>query len=306
MRVADLRGKVVLVDFWTYTCVNCLRTLPYLKDWHTKYASRGLVLLGVHSPEFEFEKDLDNVKEAVQRLGVIWPVALDNDMATWRAYANRYWPHKYLADAQGKLRYDHIGEGGYRETEEWIRKLLTEAGHNVSDIPLGKEEPPSGFRGPLTREIYAGAFRAFGDYLGNPAPGLLLGPVEFADPGQRRDGQFYLHGRWQGSQESVRLAESPTEYKPYVAIRYQARSVNAVVQPRNRTAMRVRVTLDEAPVPRALAGDDIRYEADGQSYLDIREPRMYSVIRGPEVETRELRLLPTSEDFQLFAYTFGA
>jgi thiol-disulfide isomerase/thioredoxin len=113
LTLEELKGKVVLIDFWTYTCINCLRTLPYLRDWNEKYASRGLVIVGVHSPEFQFEHDVDNVREAMIREQVTWPVAMDNDFATWRAYSNRYWPHKFLIDKDGKVRYHHIGEGAY-------------------------------------------------------------------------------------------------------------------------------------------------------------------------------------------------
>lgn len=116
LTLEELKGKVVLVDFWTYTCINCLRTLPYLRDWNAKYASRGLVIVGVHSPEFQFEHDEDNVREAMIREQVTWPVAMDNDFATWRAYSNRYWPHKFLIDKDGEVRYHHIGEGAYTET----------------------------------------------------------------------------------------------------------------------------------------------------------------------------------------------
>ena len=136
LSMEELRGKVVLIDFWTYSCINCERTLPYVRNWHEKYSDRGLVVVGVHSPEFEFEKDLDNVKEAIVRLGVSWPVATDNQFRTWRSYENRWWPHKFLIDQDGQIRYHHIGEGAYEETELHIRNLLEEANSDVSDIPL--------------------------------------------------------------------------------------------------------------------------------------------------------------------------
>ena len=136
LSLEELRGKVVLIDFWTYSCINCERTLPYVRNWHEKYSDRGLVVVGVHSPEFEFEKDLDNVKEAIVRLGVSWPVATDNQFRTWRSYENRWWPHKFLIDQDGQIRYHHIGEGAYEETELHIRNLLEEANSDVSDIPL--------------------------------------------------------------------------------------------------------------------------------------------------------------------------
>jgi len=132
LTLADLRGKVVLVDFWTYSCINCLRTLPYLRDWHEKYAGKGLVIVGVHSSEFDFEKSEDNVRQAVARERVTWPVAMDNNFETWRAYRNRFWPHKFLLDKSGVVRYDHIGEGAYLETESKIRELLAETSADVS------------------------------------------------------------------------------------------------------------------------------------------------------------------------------
>src|ERR687898_10073 len=126
INLKDLKGKVVLVDFWTYSCINCIRTLPYLVDWNEKYADKGLVIVGVHSPEFEFEKNIDNVKAAVQKFGIKYPVIQDNDKGTWNAYENKYWPQKYIVDHEGYIRYDHIGEGGYYETEKVIQALLQE------------------------------------------------------------------------------------------------------------------------------------------------------------------------------------
>ena len=137
LSLAELQGKVVLIDFWTYSCINCQRTLPYVRDWHDKYSGLGLVVVGVHSPEFGFEKDEDNVREAVAEQQVTWPVAMDNDFRTWRAYENRWWPHKFLIDRDGAIRYHHIGEGAYLETELHIRNLLVEAGQAVSGIRAG-------------------------------------------------------------------------------------------------------------------------------------------------------------------------
>ena len=136
LTIEELQGKVVLVDFWTYTCINCIRTFPYLKLWHSRYADDGLVILGLHTPEFEFEKDYDNVVQATRDNGIIWPVAQDNDYFTWQNYRNRYWPAKYLIDQDGVVRYTHFGEGGYGETEKQIRLLLAEVGADLSDDKL--------------------------------------------------------------------------------------------------------------------------------------------------------------------------
>ncbi len=155
LKLSELRGKVVLIDFWTYTCINCIRTLPYLKSWYEKYQDDGLVLIGVHSPEFEFEKDHTNVKKAVADFGILYPVMQDNDFATWRAYSNRYWPAKYLIDHEGRVRYTHFGEGDYDETEKMIQKLLEEVGAKPeSDINNQDYEIYS-----RTPELYLGASR---------------------------------------------------------------------------------------------------------------------------------------------------
>jgi cytochrome c biogenesis protein CcdA/thiol-disulfide isomerase/thioredoxin len=156
LTLSQLKGKVVLVDFWTYTCINCIRTLPYLKAWHEKYHDKGLVIIGVHAPEFEFEKDADNVKKAIEDFDLKYPVMQDNDFATWRAYKNNYWPAKYLIDKDGNIRYTHFGEGEYDETEFAIQELLTEAGTEISETPNNQVIPTYG----RTRETYLGSERS--------------------------------------------------------------------------------------------------------------------------------------------------
>ena len=156
-----LRGNVVLIDFWTYTCVNCIRTLPFLREWHDRYSDEGLVIVGVHTPEFEFEKIYQNVVDATVEEGVAWPVVQDNDFRVWRSYSNRYWPAKYLIDQTGVIRYTHFGEGKYGETEEMIRKLLTEAGMAAAqELPLpedqGRDETFMQRGTDVTRELFAG------------------------------------------------------------------------------------------------------------------------------------------------------
>ena len=162
LTMEELRGQVVLIDFWTYTCVNCIRTLPYLKEWHAKYADKGLTIVGVHTPEFEFEKVTDNVVSSAEEYGLGWAIPQDNDFRTWRAYSNRYWPAKYLIDQHGTVRYRHFGEGRYLVTEEWIRDLLEEAGSDLTDVEIGANERPAKHPRPAdpaaqqTREIYGG------------------------------------------------------------------------------------------------------------------------------------------------------
>lgn len=308
--LAGLRGKVVLVDFWAFSCINCIRTVPYLRDWHAKYSPRGLVVLGLHAPEFDFERPEANVREAVVRQGITWPVGLDNDFATWNAYANRYWPRKYLIDRDGRIRYDRIGEGGYSDTEQWIRKLLAEAGARVDDIPIGMAEDgavsPS-VASSVTRELYAGSAWSGGSYLGNQ-PASNAGNVgTFEDAGARSDGKIYLYGDWEVRRESVRHVDASVESDAYVAIRYTAATVNAVAQADAVDApARVIVTLAGKPLPDAMHGDDVRVDAGGATYLDVGEARLYNIVRGESVVTRDLELRVRSEGFSLYTFTFGA
>ncbi|MBI3956133.1 cytochrome c biogenesis protein DipZ [Candidatus Gottesmanbacteria bacterium] len=177
LSIKSLRGQVVLIDFWTYTCINCIRTLPYLKSWHAKYKDKGLVIIGVHTPEFEFEKNPDNVARAIADFGITYPVMQDNDYATWNAYANRYWPAKYLVDKNGKIRYTHFGEGEYDETEMKIQELLKEAGSLTDATPV---DNPSYRVQARTPETYLGSLR--GDYSRITTTGTWTVGEEYAMP----------------------------------------------------------------------------------------------------------------------------
>ena len=312
LTMAELRGKVVLVDFWTYSCINCIRTLPYLRDWHEKYSRHGLVMVGVHAPEFDFEKDEQNVRDAMARQRVAWPVAMDNRHVTWDAYRNRYWPRKYLMDQNGVQRYDVIGEGRYQQTELKIRELLEEIGADVSAVPVGGvDAEQSGPRSTITRELYAGLKWAPGGYLGNfdtlADMRLREGEtVPFTDPGLHETGRLYLQGRWELGAERVRHAETSTDFEDYVAILYVAASVNAVIRPdETAEAFPVVVTHNGAPIPEALRGDDIQADDAGRTFFLVDEPRLYKVIRGGNVHTGELKLRVNSDEFLFYTFTFG-
>ncbi|MDP6455427.1 MAG: redoxin domain-containing protein, partial [SAR202 cluster bacterium] len=204
-------GKVVLIDFWTYTCINCIRTLPFIKEWHEKYADSGLVILGVHTPEFAFEHEYDNVVEAVADFGLEYPIVQDNDFGTWRAFSNRYWPAKYLVDENGFIRYSHFGEGAYEETEMQIRDLLTEAGYDLEGISANSQPEPQVDPDSIdtdeetarTRELYAGYDRNYGalrSIYGTPYVRhveyfeVTDEVVEYTDPGEHENHFLYLHG----------------------------------------------------------------------------------------------------------------
>ncbi len=317
LTLEELRGKVVLVDFWTYTCVNCIRTMPFLKDWHARYADQGLVIVGVHSPEFEFEKATQNVVDAAEGFGLEYPIAQDNDFATWGAYRNRFWPAKYLLDQEGVIRYKHFGEGAYTETEQRIRDLLTVGGADLTSVKAGASPAPSydprassrSSSGGITREIYGGFER-------NRAPGgkyvaqqeYYNGKeriVVYDDPGKHENHSIYLQGSWFSGIESLRHARTTEAYEDYIALKFFATSVNAVIDPQGIEPFDVQVTMDGRAVRGGEAGADLEIR-DGRSFFTVDEGRMYQVVALPEFGGHELRLSSNSDGFGLFAFTFGA
>ena len=327
LTLEGLRGNVVLIDFWTYTCINCIRTLPYLKDWHDKYADLGLTIIGVHTPEFDFEKKRENVIDAVAEYGLEYPIVQDNDFGTWRAYSNRYWPAKYLVDKDGYVRYTHFGEGAYQETEEKIRELLMETAQGVEEISLDVRPSPevdpavyaaSGAATSLTRELYAGYERNYGSLQFGPAPPYVLPDVhpeyytqpdavsEYMDPGEYHNHFLYLQGMWRNGKESLRHARETTNFEDYMALRFYGNSANVVVSPEGDEPYDIRITLDDMPVAEEYKGADIMYDDEGNSYVRVDEPRMYRLVSSSKYEGHELRLSSNSDAFSVFAFTFGA
>jgi len=318
----SLRGQVVLVDFWTYTCINCIRTLPYLKDWHDKYADQGLAIVGVHTPEFDFEKDHENVKTAVKEYGLTYRIAQDNDYGTWNAFKNRYWPAKYLVDKDGYIRYTHFGEGAYEETEQKIRELLAETGTSFSAEfePLAAREYDPGVytddpATSLTRELYAGYERNYGALQFRAAPPYIRneeyysGPdreLQYKDPGAHENHFIYLQGLWRNNPESIVHARATQAYEDYIALKFYATSANAVMSQPAEGPATVRVTLDGMPLTESQAGQDIRWDEAGNSYIVVDTSRMYYVVDIPEFGGHELTLSSNEEGFELFAFTFGA
>jgi thiol-disulfide isomerase/thioredoxin len=325
LTIAGLKGKVVLVDFWTYTCINCIRTFPYLADWNSRYAEDGLVTVGMHSPEFEFEKITANVAASARSAGLVYPIAQDNSFATWNAYGNRFWPAKYLVDKDGVIRYTHFGEGSYRATEEKIRYLLEEAGADLSGKPLGAplvaaagaSQARRGSPRGMTPELYGGYDRnglRSGGYIAHPQ--YYDGPertLDYNDPGKHENDKIYLQGRWFNGLESLLHAgESAKPPIPclqdpgpqdHLAIRFSAASVSAVVNPTVNEPFRVGVKLDGRPLTRQEAGRDIMIEG-GQSFFTVDEGRLYNLVSLPRYSDHEFQLTPMSADFALFAFTF--
>ncbi len=302
LTMQSLRGKVVLVDFWTYSCINCIRTLPYLIAWNEKYSRHGLVIVGMHSPEFTFEKDFDNVRTAVQKFGIKYPIALDNDHKTFSAFGNRFWPHKYLFDVRGNLRYDHIGEGGYEETEMQIQKLLVENGADVSAIPIESENkyvnPALGVvaRG-ITRELYA--IRDTVNVDGFNAEGRK---AVYKDDNRHDLEGIYLQGEWlTGNDHMLHIGKSGS-----FLIVYSGRTASPVIGSLAGRNIVATVFLDGKSVPKELAGSDLKIDANGKSYIDISgAPRLYSLVNAKVSFEKHELMVETDTDIAIWSVTFG-
>ncbi|MFT3728994.1 MAG: cytochrome c biogenesis protein DipZ [Terricaulis sp.] len=297
----QLRGKVVLVDFWTYSCINCLRSLPYVRAWAEKYRDQGLVVIGVHAPEFAFERDLNNVRNAVRDLNVAYPVAIDNDRAIWRAFDNHYWPAHYFIDAQGRVRYTHFGEGEYPYSERVIQALLKEAGaaHAPTDIVnpnASGEQAAAAMDTVLSPETYLGYDKA--KNFASPQT-THDSAAAFTIPAMMLDrNQWGLTGAWtRGAQQATLNNAGGT-----IRFRFHARDLHLVLGPAaNGRPVRYRVTIDGA-----APGDAHGSDADANGVGVVRENRLYQLIRqsGPVVDhTFEIQFLDPG--VQAYSFTFG-
>jgi len=309
LTMEKLRGKVVLVDFWEYTCVNCIRTFPYLKEWHKKYADQGLVILGVHTPEFKFAREEENVRRAAKEFGLAYPLIVDSDRAVWNAWGNQFWPAKYLVDAEGNVRYYHFGEGAYEATEARIQALLKEANPGVK-LPaitpaMRGTDKPGAVCYPVTPELYAGFERGgHENTLGN-AEGYRPGQViTYRDPGKWEDGMIYLQGQWKNTPEALVTVRSSPSPRDHLALKYHALEVNSVIKPELGKPIKVWVYHDGKPVAKADKGDDIRYDSMGRSYLLVDTPRMYQIIKNAKFGQRTLRLATADPGMGVYSFTF--
>ncbi len=296
----SLRGKVVLVNFWTYSCINSLRELPYMKAWAEKYKDAGLVVIGVHAPEFGFEKDPANVKKAVFDLKVAYPIPIDSNHSIWRAFRNEYWPADYIVDAKGRIRYHHFGEGEYVTSERMIQALLKENGATGLDDGAvritadGAEAPPGeDVRSP---ETYAGYART--ENFASPERMAPESPKTYSAPTRLALNQWGLGGSWNAGGERSALQAAPGK----VVFRFHSRDLHMVLGPAKKgTPVRFKVTLNGAAPGRDHGSDS---GADGAG--EIREPRMYQLVRqkGPIKDvTFEIEFLDPG--VEVFSFTFG-
>lgn len=302
----------MLIDFWTYTCVNCVRTLPYLRAWHERYGDLGLTIIGVHTPEFEFEEQRANVVAAVERFGLEYPVAQDNEYETWDAFDNRFWPAKYLLVPGRGLVYSHFGEGEYEETELAIRAQLEQLGYALEAVPFVEVDAPRldlDRASMQTAELYGGYRRNYasrGGYAGQQE--YYLGPDEsrtYVDSGERAPNKWYLQGEWFNDPEAIVHNRTTANLEDYIALRFRAMSANVVLRPEGKQPFEVVVELDGRPLQRTEAGADVTFRGDGRSVLVVNEARLYEVVSLPDFAEHELTLRSNSRDFAVFAFTFG-
>ncbi len=272
LRMVDLRGKaVVLIDFWTYSCVNCIRSMPYLKEWHERYKDKGLVIIGVHTPEFAFEKEKENVLKAVKDFGITYPVVIDNDYQIWQLYANRFWPRKYLVNKESKIVYDHAGEGGYAETENEIQKALLELDPKLSFTKPTSDEgsgssaslTASGVCYPITPETYLGSLRG--------------------RPGQ----VWYTEGEWTIHPEYIEHTGNSEDFEDFIFLKFEATEVNLVASSTETTSLKIKL--------------------NGRSVNEIKvdEPKMYNLFKSEELTQGELKVFIKGKGFKAYAFTFG-
>jgi thiol-disulfide isomerase/thioredoxin len=295
----QLRGRVVLVDFWTYTCVNWLRTLPYVRAWDAKYGEAGLTIVGVHTPEFQFEHDIDNVRWSTTEFGVRYPVAQDNDYGVWRAFSNHFWPALYLADTEGRIRFQHFGEGEYAMTEMAIQQLLMDAGADV-DQELVTVEPrglevSADWRVVQSPESYVGYGQSNG-FAGAQRDAFDT-PFTYTMP-QLRLNEWGLSGNWTVSRPAAGLNEAGGR----IGFRFHARDVNLVMGPQaSGSAIRFRVYLDGEPA-REAPGSDLTADATGT----VREQRTYQLVRqATEITDRVCEIEFLDSGVEAYCFTFG-
>lgn len=298
---SGLRGKVVLIDFWTYTCVNWRRTLPYVRAWTEKYKARGLVVIGVHTPEFSFEHNVDNVRWAIKDMNIDYPVAIDSDYAIWRAFNNEYWPASYFIDTKGKIRHHQFGEGDYEQSEKVIQQLLSEAGSSAIAAELVSVDPRAAevaadWATLKSPETYVGHDQT--QNFTSPGGAYLNKPHVYAIPDRLNLNHWALSGDWTVGKEAATLNQPAGR----IAYSFHARDLNLVMGPASHgTSVKFRVLIDGQP-PGAAHGADTDSQGNGM----IVEQRLYQLIRQPmPISDRKFEIELLSSGAQAFDFTFG-
>ena len=304
---ADLKGKVVLVDVWEYTCINCLRTLPYLKAWYDRYHADGFEIIGVHTPEFDFSGDTKNVTDATKRLGVTWPVALDDNGAIFKRYDAGGWPAEFLYDQNGDLVETQHGEGNYPQTETKIQSLLKAKDKTLklpavmALLPQDSYDKPGAVCYPQTPEMFVGTWRGV-NIANQPSGRDPSGALQFSDPGNHGDNSIYLQGYWSESQGHQGMdSAGPGDY---LALDYEAIQVVGVIKPESGGSQRVDVTQDGKPISHDDAGKDLQFDANGNTYITVDAPRAYDIVMNKHYGKHELKLSPQRYGVGFFSFDF--
>jgi thiol-disulfide isomerase/thioredoxin len=300
----QLRGRVVLVDFWDYTCVNCIRTLAYVQAWHERYGGKGLTVIGVHTPEFTFAQYESNVERGIREFGLTYPVVVDSDREIWKAFANRYWPTKYLLDKEGYLRYAHFGEGAYRETEEAIRELLREVNPILAFPPLmdpvRAEDQPGAICYQPSAELYLGHVRG---RIGNEGGFKADSIADYSLPEELHENSFYAKGRWASTAEYM---ESAGEDEHILVLKYEGAGVNLVMAAPRGGSCDVVIRQDSKPLSRSQKTVDTRFRTvDGneESCVTVQQARMYFLVDNHDFGSHVLQLRCPA-GLAAFAFTF--
>jgi thiol-disulfide isomerase/thioredoxin len=301
LTVDELRGKVVLTNFCTYTCINWLRQLPYVRAWAEKYQDQGLVVIGVHTPEFEFEKNLDNVRRALTDMSIDYPIAVDNDYAVWRAFGNRYWPALYFVDRQGRIRHHHFGEGEYERSERVIQQLLSESGtgnvgQEMVEVDARGFEVAADWNNLKSPENYLGYERT--ENFASSGNAVINKPRSYTIPAQLNRNQWALSGDWTIGRQAIALNQPGGR----IAYRFHARDLHLVMGPVERgTSVRFRVFVDGQPAV-AARGLDVDERGEGR----VTEQRLYQLVRQPQpITDRRFEIEFLDAGVEAFAFTFG-
>ncbi len=303
-----LRGRVVLVDFWEYTCINCIRTFPYLRRWNRLYAPLGLVIIGVHTPEFDFAKSPELVETAARRFGLDFPIAVDSDRTVWAAFHNYAWPADYLIDKDGNIASVHLGEGEYAEMEHQIQALLKQADPKLdfaaAKFKIPPDRPMSGGTCQMpTPELYLGAER--GGHLANPGGYRPLTSAFYAPPAEIPLDRFALGGGWIAESEFIRQVAAPGgPSTASLTLHYRAKSVYLVAGAEAGTA-ELYVTQDGKPLARGARGVDVKTDARGATYVALGAKRMYYLVNNPAFSDHTLDLIVATTGIALYSFTFG-
>lgn len=309
--VDSLSGKVVLFDFWDYTCVNCIRTIPNVKEWYKRYHKDGLVIIGIHTPEFAFAMKRANVVRAVKSFGIKYPVVMDNRDILWKEFGNQAWPEEYLFDSHGILRYNHAGDVEYGNTEYMIQKLLKERDGRIALPPIMKPLSPTDARGAVCYRPTSETYLGFGSgKIGNKQGYKDNRTVDYRPPQSVHKDRFYLSGKWKIRRQFVRYAGKPGAGK--LLLNYAASSVNLVIRPdkvdgegaENKT-FKVYVYLDSLPVPKKDRPSGMMTDGDGRTYIVVSAAKMYDLVTGKKFERHLLALVPESDEFAAYSFTFG-